>query len=356
MKPDADHEVVVPAWPALWAPEPPPAPAVEPELSVGFILSPDFTLLPFAGFIDALRHAADTADYSRQIYCRWTVLASELAPVRSSCGLSVIPWETLGDPRAFDYLVVVGGLLPSSLALSDATYAFLRGAAEHAVPIIGLCTGSFILAKAGLLEGRRCAVHIRHKDQLTSLFPQVAPVTEETYVVDGRLITCPGGTAAIDVATAVIARHCGKARATKGLRSMLVERHRAAHHLPRHGYDHLAACGDAHVERALALMEQHIGTPFAIGRLARLVGISVCQLDRAFARHAGMPPSVFWRRIRLEHGHWLLCNTSRRITQIALETGFYDATHFAKAFKSVYGATPRAVRQRNRQVTMLGEA
>lgn len=333
--------------------QPPPAPDVDPELKVGFLLGPNFTLLPFAGFVDALRHAADTADYSRQVYCHWSVLGADLAPIRASCGLEVRPWQRLCDPTDFDYIVVVGGLLPSTLEMPEACYAFLREAAAREVPLIGLCTGSFLLAAAGLLDGRRCAVHLRHKDEMGLLFPEVIPVTDEIYVLDGRFVTSPGGTAAIDVATELITRHCGKARAIKGLRSMLVDRHRAAYHIPHRSYEHAAHCGDRRVETAIGLMEQHIGEPFAIARLARLVGLSVCQLDRAFKRHTGATPSAFWRRLRLEHAHWQLTNSSRKVTDIALESGFYDTTHFTKCFKRSYGTTPSAVRRRSRQAVSL---
>ena len=84
-----------------------------PDIRVGFILSPSFTLLPFAGFVDTLRHAADEGDRSRQVHCRWTILGATLDPVRASCGAEIRPWQTYGDPGAFDYVVIVGGLTPA---------------------------------------------------------------------------------------------------------------------------------------------------------------------------------------------------------------------------------------------------
>lgn len=262
--------------------------------------------MPFAGFIDALRHAADVADFSRQIYCRWTLLAPDLAPIRASCGLEVTPWEVYGDPGDFDYIVVTGGLLPAGLNHPLATFDFLRRAVAAKVPVVGLCTGSFVLAQAGLLDGRRCSVHQRHALELVALFPEVVPVTDETYVVDGDVFTCMGGTAAIDLAADLIAKHCGKARAIKSLHSMVVEHHRAAHQVPHRRYEHAASCGDPHVERAVSLMEENIDTPYPIEVLARKVGLTLGSLDRAFARRVGTAPSRFWRRMRLDHAHWLL--------------------------------------------------
>ena len=332
----------------------PTAQPMAPELKVGFVLSPDFTILPFAGFIDALRHAADEADRSRQLYCRWSCVAPDLAPIRSSCGVDVTPNEPLGDPRRFDYVVVIGGLLPACLDQPAATFDFLRQAVDQHVPVAGLCTGSFVMARAGLLDGRRCAVHLHHRQHLVAMFPAVIPVTDEIYVVDQGRITCPGGTAAIDLATAIISQHCGKARALKALHALLVDEHRAAHHVPRRPYEEIASCGDRRVKQAVALMEQNLGRPFAIEELARRIDTTLRQLDRAFANHVGATPAAFWRGMRLNHGHWLLLNTARPVTQIAHECGFADCAHFTRWFKRSYGETPQAFRVRRLQLAASG--
>ena len=317
---------------------------MQPELTVGFVLSPHFTILPFAGFIDALRHAADRRDRSRQLYCRWSCVAPDIAPVRSSCGFSITPDEVLGDPTRFDYVVVIGGLLPECLEQPRATFDFLRDAVARGVTVAGLCTGSFVMAKAGLLDGRRCAVHLSHRQDLVDMFPAAVPVTDKTFVVDQGRVTCPGGAAAIDLATTIIAHHCGRARAVKALHALLVDEHRAAHHLPRRPYEPVAACGDRRVRDAVVLMEQNIGQPFTIKELARRVGTTPRGLDRAFAAHAGVAPAEFWRDMRLIHAQWLLLNTERPVTLIAHECGFADCAHFTRWFRRKYGNTPRAFR------------
>jgi transcriptional regulator GlxA family with amidase domain len=328
-------------------------PGVQPDLKVAFILSPEFTLLPFAGFVEALRHAADEADRSRQIYCRWSLLAPELAPLRASCGAEIMPQQRLGDPADFHYIVVVGGLLPQCRDLPEPTLDFLRLAAARGIPLIGLCTGCFILADAGLMRGRRCAVHWRHRQDLITRFPDIIAVSDETYVIDEGIITCPGGTAAIDLATELIIRHCGRARALKGLHDMVVEPHRAAHHVPRRPYDDIASCGDPRVERAVALMEQNLAGPFGVETLSGQLGTTARQLDRAFAKHVGVAPAALWREMRLNHAHWLLLNTSRTVTQVAFECGFSDGSHFARWFKRAYGESPYQFRQRRRRAATL---
>ena len=112
---------------ALFA-APPLPPAIEPDMRVGFILSPRFTLTPFAAFIDCLRHAADEADFSRQVYCHWKIVAPTLDPVTASCGVEVRPHALLSVDETFDHLVVIGGLLPASLEHPEETLRYLRHA------------------------------------------------------------------------------------------------------------------------------------------------------------------------------------------------------------------------------------
>ena len=333
----------------LFAP-PPPVPDIEPDMRVGFVLSPRFTLVPFAGFVDCLRHAADEADHSRQVHCRWTVIAPSLEPIRASCGVEVLPHERLPHEAAFDYLVVVGGLLPWSLEHPDETLRYLRDAYERNTAIVGLCTASFVLARAGLLDGRRCAVHFEHAGQLGRMFPRVIPETDRIYVNDNEIITCPGGTSAIDLALTLIEACCGKARAIKVLPSLLVDRHRVAHHMPHRPYGHLSACGNRHVERAVTLMERHLSRPLKLEELSHRLNTSTRELRRVFMRHAGETPSALGRKIRIAHGHWLLVNTTRTVTQIALECGFADTSHFSRWFARAYGETPVRFRARRLHV------
>ncbi len=319
---------------------------IEPDIRVAFLPVPGFTLLPFSGFIETLRHSADESDRSRQIYCRWTCLGPTREPIRASCGVEITPWDTYGEPERFDYIVVVGGLLSLFDSYPKALFDFIIESAEAGIPLVGLCTGSFALAQAGIMDGVRCAVHFRHREELVRRFPTVIPVTDEMYVMDRGRITCPGGTAAIDLAVELVMHHCGRARALKGLPHMVVDRHRASHHLIRQPFETLLNCGDWRVKAAIELMQQNLGEPYPIKALASRIGSSVRQLDRSFVEHAGAAPAVVWREMRLRHARWRLLNSSRTITQIAYECGFADSAHFSRWFRRSFGETPNAYRKK----------
>jgi len=136
-------------------------PLAEPKLSVAFILLHEFTLFAFSGFVDALRIAGDELDNSRQRECRWTVIAPTLQPVRANCGVEITPWETFPDPSQFDYVVVIGGRMEPQRNTDPRILEYLRRVAEQGVAIIGVCTATFVLARAGVMKGRRCCVHSR---------------------------------------------------------------------------------------------------------------------------------------------------------------------------------------------------
>src|SRR6185312_4756434 len=113
------------------------------------------------------------------------------------------------DPVEFDYVVVVGGLVKAQKRLDRRVIDYLRLAARRDRTLVGICTGSFALARAQLLAKYRCCVHWAHRQQFTEAFPTLEVESDTLYVMDGPRITCAGGQGAIDVAGALIARHCG---------------------------------------------------------------------------------------------------------------------------------------------------
>lgn len=319
---------------------------ITPDLTVGFVLIPDFTLIAFAGFVDALRIASDVGDRSRQIRCRWSLVGPDLRPVRSSCGITICHSETFADPSGFDYLVVVGGLLSEGFEYDTATLTYLQRAADQGVPLVGLCTGTFVLAKAGLLDGYRCCVHGYHDLDFEQEFPNTQTVTDDIIVVDRDRLTCAGGAAAIDLAAMLIEHHCGRDRALKILPHLVVDEIRPPGHAQLPMVNDYFQVFDDRVRKAVFIMEQQLNNPPSIGSIAGRVGTSVRQLERGFRRNFGMSPQTYYRNMRLKHGRWLLTHTTRTVTQIAYDCGFADASHFSRCFKRVFSHVPSTLRNK----------
>lgn len=315
------------------------------ELRLGILLLPDFTLLALTGFLEALRIAGDEFDLSRNLYCRWDIMAPDGRQIRSSCGLNILPTSRLQPPENFDYIVVVGGKLQSHERTDDAIVDYIRAAAAGPVPLIGACTGSFMLARAGAMAGRRACVHQFHVAEFQSEFPDISIESDRLFTVDGPRLTCPGGASAFDLAIHLIQRHCGRDRALKTVSLLLFDEARASNHpQARVALDLSAPVRDPLVRRALLIMQQNMGNPLTIHDIAGTLSTNVRQLTRAFHAQLTMSPAQTYRQIRLERALWLIEHTIKSMSEIAYECGFADASHFSRTFREVFDASPSDVR------------
>jgi len=312
-------------------------------LKVGFILARQFTLSAFANFVDVLRLAADEGDRSRPIRCSWRVISATMNPVVSSCGIPVQPDDRLGDPRDFDYVVVVGGLIPAIETLNPDYIAYLKRAAEANVAIVGVCTGAFILHKAGLMEGHRCCVSWFHHDDFLDQFEDLIPVSDQIFVVDRNRLTCSGGASSAHLAAYLVDRHIGQAAARKSLNIMIIDEAQTQEN-PQPGLPLEFTTSDKLVRKALHLIRQNVATPLTVVQLATRLKISRRKLERHFSEALQLSPAEAGLSVRLSVARNLLSSTDQSVTRIAAATGFCDASHFGKVFRAREGAPPDAWR------------
>lgn len=311
--------------------------------SIGFVLLPNFTLTPFSLLIDVLRLAADEGDRSRPLRFAWTIIAPSLDPVRASCGAAVPPAETLGDPARFDYVVVCGGLLRRPHGADADVEAFLRRAAAADRIIIGLCTGSFMLAQAGLLTGRRASISWFHAAEFREEFDDVTAISTDVYLVDGPIVTCAGGTGAADVAAWIIGRHCGEGVAQKALNILQIDAARPIG-APQPRPAMAEGLRDPRVRRAALIIEERLDRPPTTDQLARAIGVSRRQLERLFVAETGIGPGAFAASMRLIYADWLMQTSPASLTAIADQCGFADAAHLSRRYKQSYGRPPSHAR------------
>ena len=316
---------------------------LRPRLRVGIIPARRFTLAALANFIDVLRLAADEGDRSRPILCSWRLIAPTLEPVESSCGLSVTPEERLGDPRRFDYVVVAGGLIGGAQQVGADVTTFLRAAAAAKIPLIGLCTGAFILHRAGLMQGYRCCVSWFHRQDFLEEFEGLIPISDQVFVVDRDRLTCSGGASTAHLAAFLVDRHIGRNAARKSLSILIMDEAIAAER-PQPGLPLELNATDPLVKRALLWMQEAVEAPLSVTRLAERLGVSRRKLERRFAEALSMTPGEATRRIRLALVRTLLERGSASITDIAAATGFCDSSHLIRVFRAEHGMTPEVWR------------
>jgi transcriptional regulator GlxA family with amidase domain len=315
-----------------------------PKLRVGFILSKGFTLSAFALFADTLRLAGDVEDRSRRLRCDWDVVSSTRNATVSSCGVQVVPTAPLADPTNYDYIAVVGGLLSIDEPLDPPTTAYLHKAAKAGVGLIGLCTGTFLLAKTGHLSGHVACVSWLHYREFRERFPRQPTALNQIFRLDRKRASCVGGSAVADLAAALVRKHLGEGAERNALEILQINTRRNAEDAQARTPSAFET-NDRRVRNALLLMEQHVEDTIPIETLAPLVGLSRRQLERLFQSEIATSPRQAYLTIRMETARKLVVNTSIPIIQVALACGFESDSHFTRRFRQHYGQTPSSIRR-----------
>lgn len=313
------------------------APARNKSLNMGLLLWPQFSLLAFAGLLEALRIASSAQKRSKKITFKLSLISiSPDEPVVSSSGISVLPEAPHAPPDAFDYVAVIGGSLDHLHRGHPGDRAFLAKAHGHNIPLIGIGTGSFILAEEGLLNERRASIHPHQYDVFTQRFPLVYAEQGLDFIDEGDVLTCPGGISTLTLVTALIRDHAGNDIATTTSRRLSLSPHTPVTPRPAN----VALIPDSRLRRAVTIVEQYLTHPLTAARLAEDVKLSERQLNRLFLAEFGKTAREFIRSARLRYACWLLKNSQQSVTDIARRMRFSDCAHFIRHFQTEYGCTP----------------
>lgn len=306
------------------------------------ILTRQYNILLFNGFsnhclanmVEPLRAANNL---SRQVLYSWCFCSIDGDPVQSSSGLVVTPNGSILDQQG-DVLVVMPSYGYRKLDTRSTTRTVLAAARKHR-QVAGLDTGSWLLARAGLLDEHRATIHWDELSRFEESFPAVNAV-QERFVIDGNRLTCSGAMAAFDLASALIRRDHGP------LLSMEV-----GHLLmSRNGQDHYPLplkSEDTLVNRALAVMQANLETPLSIRELARKIGCSQKRIEMRVQAELKTTPQALYRRLRLNLARNLAEDTEQSIAEIAGRCGYENASAMTRAFKAEFGQTPTAFRHRS---------
>lgn len=304
-----------------------------------FLLTENFSHLAFSCGLEPLRIANLVS--GQQLY-RWS-LASEDG-ISATCSNRAV---TLVD-RGLEPLVRVDRLfLISGIHVQDHTKPalinFLRREKASGARIGAICSGAYVLAKAGMLDGVETAVHWEFHDLFVEKFPKVRLV-RNVFVADTRHITASGGTAAADLMLHLIARDHGQDLATAVADQMVYNAVREGSAAQRVSLQSRMGTRNAHLTRAIALIEENLAEPIPTCNLADELGISTRQLERLFGRFLNTSPKKYIMDQRLHRARNLIVQTEQSVTEIAMACGFNSTSHFSKAFRNHFGVSPVAQR------------
>lgn len=324
--------------------------------TIGFLLVPQFTMVAFAAAVEALRLANR---YARQPAYAWRLYSSDGRPVESSTGLKLQVDGSFDDVGPLPLVVVCGG---ADIHLIDhtAVIARLRRLSFYGCSIGAMCTGSYVLAKAGLLDGYRCTMHWHNVPPFREEFPNIA-MTGELYEIDRNRFTCAGGTSSIDMMLQLISLKKGRALAARVADGLIHHRMREPHEAQRMDLRSRIGVANAKLLAAVAAMEEHLEDPLTMGELASCVDLSPRQLERLFGKYLKEKPSRYYMRLRLERARTLLANTTMPVLLVGVACGFVSASHFSKSYSELFHRTPSeerlgAPRRRRAGLEPLAEA
>lgn len=311
-------------------------------LSAAILLWPNFPLMSLAGIVESLRHAGDLGDRSRQRFVRWDILGGR---TRSSCGLSVEATADYVNPRCYDYLFVIGGLLRDLDRVPDRHLDYLHLARRAGCTIVGVCTGSFVLAAEGLLDGCTACVHPYHRADFETAFPRVKAVSDVDFEIAGKVVTVPGGISILPLMTRLIGRSFGPDRSAKTVHQLSLSARRAEAGADPSGMTRQLTITDPRIQTALVVLESRASRNPSIGALARSLGLSERHFLRLFRAHVGTSPKDYLVDQKLRAAVWLLRNSGASVTSIAYSTGFSSGASLADHCRRRLKTTPSALRR-----------
>jgi transcriptional regulator GlxA family with amidase domain len=306
---------------------------------IGVLVFPDFQLLDAAGPISVFEIAARIAGVASSI----KLLAAKPGPVRSSSGVEMLA-RGLTSSGALSTLIVAGGEGVDTEATRDKTLGFVRAVAKRGVRVASVCSGAFILAEAGLLDGRRATTHWRRTKQFLGAYPNVKLEPDRIFIRDGNIWSSAGISAGIDLALAMAAEDFGDEVAQQTARQLVLYHRRSGGQSQFSSLLELKA-PTGRFSALLGWAREHLDAPLTVEDLAEQAGMSSRHFARAFIAETGTTPSKAVERLRIEVARQRVQSSGEAIEQVAQSTGFRDPERMRRAFIRAFGQPPQSLRR-----------
>ncbi len=309
----------------------------------GFLLLPNYSMIALSSAVEVLRMANQLG---RQEHFQWPTYTLDGNSVLASNGFEISPGKKLEDAGHLDVLFVCSGMRVQE-QWSDQVSRLLHKFKSRKTILGGLCTGTYILARAGLLDGYRATIHWENIASLREMTPEVI-TTEELFELDRDRYTSAGGTAPLDMMLQLIKKRHGNQLAVSISEQFMCDRMRGAYDKQRIPLRLIVGTDQPKLTEAVALMEANLEELIALDDLASLVGISRRQLERLFNKYLDCVPRRYYLDLRLKKARQLLLQTDKSIAEVAIACGFVSAPHFSKSYRDRYNVSPRDERQLRR--------
>ena len=320
--------------------------------SLVFFLIPEFTMVAFATALEPLRIANRMLGHDAY---RWRLASSDGRPVRASNGVECAVDTSLeeerrkmGGPDRPSMVVVCSGIDVEKYSNRTA-FAWLREEYNRGVAIGGLCTGAHVLASAGLLSNKRCAIHWENLPGFSEKFPK-ANVFADLFEVDQNIYTCAGGTASLDMMLKLIGEDFDELLVNRVCEQMLTDRVRNPTDRQRLPLRARLGVQNSKVLGIIELMEANLSEPLSLIEIADGVGLSRRQIERLFRQEMGRSPARYYLEVRLDRARHLLIQSSLPVVEVAVACGFVSASHFSKCYRELYARSPQQERNDRKQM------
>ncbi len=308
---------------------------------IAFYLTPQLSFIPFASAIEPLRMANQV---SGDTLYEWTLVSADGSAVRASNGIDLAAAHGADTRERYDAVFVCAGVNVHRLQ-DEAGEAWLRQLASTDTVLGALCTGTYMLARADVLDGYRCTIHWEYLAAAREQFPNLV-ISPELFEIDRNRYTCAGGIAPLDMMLCEIRNQHGAALANQISEQFMHERIRDQNDRQRVPLTQRIGASQPKLAEAVSLMEANIEEPMTLDELSHHVGLSRRQLERLFQRYLHCVPTRYYLELRLGRARQLLLQTSMPIVDIALACGFISAPHFSKCYRDNFSLPPRDERRR----------
>jgi len=311
-------------------------------IKVGFLMVPNFSMIAFSAAIEPLRVANRM---SGETLFEWVIASPTDEAIRASNGVRIEVDSTLAELADCRLVFVCAGLDVQSHTDQNTLNVTRRLDRQGAV-VGAICTGTYVLAAAGLLNETRCTIHWENIDGLAEEFPHLE-ITNELFEIYDNRVTCSGGTASLDMMLYLISQIHGQALAAQVSDQFIHDRIRDPSDRQRMELRSRLGVSHPKLLTVVGLMEANLEEPMSQTELAKEAALSTRQLERLFRKYLSTTPTRYYLNLRLARARHLLRQTSLSILSVALACGFVSASHFSKCYRETYGRTPRAERAVN---------